>query len=191
MGRFSELSVHDRMSVDEVRDVYFQWLCMIVKTDYTEDDYSILLKHLHSREFTWFVPNDDNRASDGQKLREMFIDELGLGDFELSALYGPCSVLEMIIGLAIRIDDIMDDMTDGSHAGKWFWELIHNLGVDTFSDAYGNHIEIDIAVSDLLWRRYERNGNRGLFPLVRTNVDQRKVEIWYQMNAYLMERYRI
>ena len=33
------------------------------------------------------------------------------------------------------------------------------------------------------------NGTGGLFPLKRPRVNQRRVEVWYQMSEYLMENY--
>jgi hypothetical protein len=36
-----------------------------------------------------------------------------------------------------------------------------------------------------VWRTYEPNGVGGFFPLENPNEDQREVELWYQMSAYV------
>lgn len=42
----------------------------------------------------------------------------------------PCSVLEMIIALAIRLEEhIMDDPDIGNRTGQWFWDMIVSLGL--------------------------------------------------------------
>jgi hypothetical protein len=38
-------------------------------------------------------------------------------------------------------------------------------------------------------REYFPSGKGGLFPLENPREDQTKVEIWYQMHAYVMENY--
>jgi len=39
----------------------------------------------------------------------------------------------------------------------------------------------------LIWRDYHADGRGGFFPLTNPDTDQTKVEIWYQMNAYVTE----
>ena len=43
------------------------------------------------------------------------------------------------------------------------------------------------AVNRVNGRMFSRDGSGGLFPLRRFDRDQRSVEIWYQMQAWLME----
>jgi hypothetical protein len=38
-------------------------------------------------------------------------------------------------------------------------------------------------------RGYDENGNGGLFPLKNPKEDQRKVEVWMQLNAYIIEKF--
>jgi hypothetical protein len=37
-------------------------------------------------------------------------------------------------------------------------------------------------------REYDPDGRGGLFPLDGTHANQREVELWYQMQAYIIER---
>jgi hypothetical protein len=96
---------------DRINDEYFEWLCEIIdsKRYSRQVSYRKLLAHLHLIEFIWFIPNDDNRADDGIQLRRRF--SLQRDDIRLQRyLNGPCSVLEMMVGLALRCEEcIMDD----------------------------------------------------------------------------------
>jgi hypothetical protein len=72
----------------------------------------------------------------------------------------------------------------------WFWELLNNLGLSEYAnlDRIRSSIkEINSILSTLNKREYEEDGYGGLFPLRNPGKDQRKVEIWYQMSAYLLE----
>ena len=190
MGKFNEISAHERMSVEEIRDHYFSFLCSLVSIRDIES-YSILLKHLHSIQFTWFVPNDDNRESDGISLRERFVDINGLGFYEQNTLNEACSVFEMMIGLAYRIENIMEDDSGSNSAATWFWIMVSNLGMDLYTDynydRVWTSIDVDNIISTVVNRTYDAKGHGGLFPLRRTKFDQRKMELWYQMNLYLRE----
>jgi hypothetical protein len=46
--------------------------------------------------------------------------------------------------------------------------------------------EIDDILTRLIERTYKPNGEGGFFPLPQTDEDQTKVEIWYQMSAYIL-----
>lgn len=177
-------------SSEEIQTEYFQWLCGLVNLD---RGYWILARKLHDKEFYWTVPNDDNRASDGQKLRDIFEDETLYSDY--SCLSGGCSVLEMLIGLAIRIEDILYDPDNSEclKAHDAFWEMLENLGLEDFDDMNYSRLnedcEVDEILLNLLERTYDRSGRGGLFPLKKAREDQRRVEIWYQMSTYLLENY--
>ena len=163
---------------------YFGWLYSVVEGSYANDDESRVevLKNLHMTPFTWNVENDDNRASDGRDLRFEFrsyymVSQQPWLDLE-------CSVLEMIIGLANRMCFVSDGTVPG-----FFWEIMRNLGLDDISDSdYPNltHM-VDRIVDTLLTRKYRYDGYGGPFPLRHPNQDQRTVQLWDQMNAYVLE----
>lgn len=178
------------LSDSQVHELYFKWLCTPL-LEGSKEEYWHLLRELHNTPFRWSVPNDDNRGSDGLKLRDEFVENQDLGIYEWAILMQrPCTVLEMIIGVAIRVEDVMDDGTGFVH---WFWELIKNLDLTRYNDReywhQGASVYVRQIVNNLLSRNYQRNGDGGLFPMKSDRIDQRKIEIWYQMNAYLQERY--
>lgn len=178
----------------EVSNEYFHWLRDQVEMTDSDYSYFFLAQALYSKKFYSIIPNDDNRAVDGVSLRQRFAEEAGRNAHEI--LDGPCSVLEMLFALAERIDGLMADINNTNKTVKWFWELLKNLGLNKFSDDVyydlnGND-EIERILNVFLSRTYKRNGKGGLFPLsehYKSIKDQRKVEIWYQMNQYLLENY--
>lgn len=182
-----------------IKKDYFRWLCDIIEgiTDSPRTSYRGLLYTLFEKEFYHFVPNDDNRSSDGVKLREEYIRLKGLDKPERKeeriAIQGICKVLEMMVALAKRCeDDIMYSPENGDRTRVWFFTMIKNLGLDIYYDenfdckSQANISRvIDIAVN----REYSENGDGGFFPLKNPSQDQTKVEIWFQMVAWLNENY--
>lgn len=193
MGRVNELSMNHPISEEVIRAEYFQWLCGLVMVDEPDHSYWILAKALHNTAFYWSIRCDENRAFDGMKLRDIFAEEHSYCGFE--TLSGPCSVFELLIGLALRIESTLTDPENGDRTVNWFWEMIENLGLEKFTDADYYRVGGDYVVGEiltkLLRRWYFRNGEGGLFPLKHSRKDQRKVELWYQMSAYLMENYNL
>ena len=177
----------------ELKQRYFEWLCDLIHVDQGDKSYWILMKDLFRRAFYAIIPHDENRAGDGLELREEFMRNYYYLP-EYAEIEGECTVLELLIGLARRMDfetsDPYDDEDD--RTVYWFWELIDNLGLIVFDDeSYvdcGGIRFVDEIVDRVLERHYKRNGDGGLFPLQNNKRDQRKVELWYQMSAYLAER---
>ena len=128
-------------------------------------------------------------------LRDIFSDEFANREWDES-YDSPCSVLEILVSVANRMEDILYDPKNGNRALKWLWTLICNLGLDIFTDAVyksdpGSFMqEIDDILEKFIGRTYDRKGQGGLFPLKKPRKDQREVEIWYQMQEYLDENFR-
>lgn len=144
-----------------------------------------LATHLFKKEFVWLIPNDDNRVEDGKFLRCEFLEDLGLdeGDIDPDWMALGCSVLEMIIGLSRRLSFQAE-----GEPRDWFWILVNNLGI-RYNDRRRLPTDLVEEVLDrLIWRTYEPDGRGGLFPLEFPDRDQRDVEIWRQLNTYLLER---
>lgn len=99
-----------------------------------------------------------------------------------------CSILEMIFALSRRADFMTDpDQMVGGTAG-WFRHFLQNLGLDGLTDNKFNDRSleaVDIIIDKLNNRTYNKNGEGGLFPMPDIRRDQRKVELWYQLNKYL------
>ena len=168
---------------------YEAWLWS--KLDFTRK-YGELFRLLYDTEFTWTIPMDENRATDGIYLRDRFSYESGeyLPDGWRD---WPCSVLEMLASLALTIEEsFLYDPESGTDAGTWFWEMARNCGLTDFDDemlsteagrAAAEHI-----LRRIMDRRYGPSGEGGIFPLKDVPEDLREMEIWDQMNLYLIEK---
>lgn len=166
-------------------DRYLEWLysqVATVKSRRSSKTHWGLLKQLYSTEFTWFVPHDENRAADGCALRMEWAHETrSFPDHDWLNL--GCSFLEMLIGLARRLEFQTDDPS-----AFWFWHLIDNLGFLEYHDR-SNYSENYVAkrTSVVCKRTYDQLGNGGLFPIRNPDQDQRKVELWYQLCEYILQ----
>lgn len=173
-------------------DVYLTWLYghvdSVQNTNPATNHWG-LLKVLYTTAFIGYIPNDDNRSADGKELRFEFLQTT---DYPLDDPYGSwfdldCSVLEMILALSRRA--AFEDESLGSPV-EWFWRMIHNLELDGYTDdifEISIQEEVEEVLDRLNNRTYLRNGSGGLFPLQKAKEDQRKVELWTQMQTYLLE----
>lgn len=176
---------------ERINDEYFEWLFDQISERQTSKMTSFrkLLMRLHDIKFRWSIPKDGNRAEDGIDLRRRFIIANNYGDsydFIMECLDGQCSVLEMMIALAIRCEEtIMDDAYVGDRTKQWFWGMVTNLGLGSMTDARFNRRFVDDTINRFLDREYAPNGEGGLFTIRNSDLDLRTVEIWYQLCWYL------
>ena len=170
----------------DLEESYCTWLCSHVSHASVRGrkTHWALLWQLFTTEFVWLIPNDDNRVEDGRDLRYEFLVESEYPDPDEDFMLINCSVLEMLIALCRRIAFLTDTPIDA-----WFWHIMHNLGIDDCTDdkAPGFTDEVAEVLRAFIWRDYAPDGKGGLFPLRRPDRDQREVEIWYQMGAYILE----
>lgn len=174
-----------------IRDEYFEWLynSMCENRFGRGVSYVKLFNYLHDTEFTWTIPRDENRAEDGIDLRYRFAKESGYDSpYSVSTcIDGPCSVLEMMVALAIRCEERLAGDPDnfGDRTRQWFWEMITNLGLGSMHDENFNRRIVIQTIGRFLDREYSADGKGGLFCIKNCEHDLRDVEIWYQLNWYL------
>lgn len=156
---------------------YLAWLGLQVVPE-GRKEYTQLMVLLQAKEFVWFVPNDDNRMEDGMELRREYFNHRN--PFPDAG----CTVLEMIVALSRRFAFWMDD--EPQHRA---WEMIRNLELHKYHDPLSKRKieQVDEILECLVFRNYNEDGTGGLFPLAWPKEDQRKIEIWYQMSAYVNE----
>lgn len=179
------------MSELALREGWFGYLCEKVEAPV---EYIALLRELHSIEFYYTNPMDENRELDGKRLRESYFSEKELAEFEDT----PCSVLEMMVALVIRADDeLAYDLDKGSQAMPLFWEMVSNSGLDRFSTPLDENgiteknwdpLEIHILVLKVLNRTFTADGKGSFFPIEGYTGDLREVEIWRQIGSYLTNK---
>ena len=173
---------------------YFEWLCGHIDDRYGSKirSYYSLLWYLFNTSFYWSVARDANRADDGMNLRNTYIESrryyYGVPDLPDSVFSNDCSVLEMMIALAIRCEThIMAEQDKGDRTANWFWGMIESMGLLDMTDDNYDEQWVDISVHKMLDRKYASDGTGGLFTINDPSIDMRRVEIWIQMNWYLCE----
>lgn len=170
------------MTMKTLDHEYYIWLTEHIAVP-NNKTYLGLFERMHNIEFVWIVPHDDNRVQDGLDLRSDFVNRRG-GAGELHLAGATC--LEVLVGLSHRLAFIADG---GHNSRQWAWTLLRNLGLNRFSDPITPQQadRIDDILHKLIWRDYHADGRGGFFPLQNSVVDQTKIEIWHQLNAYVSE----
>ena len=182
-------------TIDTISKEYFNWMYNLVCDNRyfrrkREGSFKLLFKHLYNTQFNYIIERDSNREADGIDLRYRFGHIAGYSQHEITSYLDirPCSILEMMIALAIRCEDhIMDDPEYGNRTGQWFWNMIVSLGLGHMNDANYDRDYVDDCLNRFIFRKYKRNGEGGLFTVQHPKRDMRNVEIWYQMCMYLEE----
>lgn len=144
--------------------------------------YTQLMEDLLSIDFEWADSTrmDYNRAVDGLVLREHLCSNV-------SDLSDQCSVLEMLCAMAIRIE--VEYLDEDASTHDIFWEMLVNLGLEEFYDSNYDSHEVYYIIERWMYRQFDYNGSGSIFPLNEPRRDQRKIEIWAQMNDYITENY--
>lgn len=171
---------------------YFDWLYALVCGDWEPRGQSFhrLLMFLYNEDFVPACEMDACRGEDGLNLRYRFAQEKDIPYRELEAAFQgvPCSVLEMMVALAIRIEEhIMEDAAAGNRVGQWFWNMIVSLGFVAMDDNRFDERRAKGIIARFNACDYEPNGAGGLFTLLHPREDMRTIDIWYQLMAYLNE----
>lgn len=187
------------MSSHPLTEDYLRWLEPQIREDdglsNPNREFWGLLALMYEKEFRPLVANDDNRWMDGLELRTEFCNDFRVRmsarrrepyrsflDKELPN--PPCSFLEVLIGISRRFS-----FTAGGSAPGWAWVLLNNLNLHRMADplSRGKARRAADIIEVCTSRNYEPDGSGGFFPLQDPQEDQRQVEIWYQMAAYIGE----
>lgn len=175
------------MTKNNLSELYFHWLCQTVAVD----EYSELCRVLHDIPFQYSIDMDGNRESDGIDFRYRFGMETGLPDYIIASQIDilPCSVLEMMVALANRIEEqIMTNTELGNRTGEWFRKMIFSLHLEDETNGQVDRDGVETIIFQFMHHRYKPNGSGGLFTLKKPKCDMRTVEIWYQMQYWLSEQ---
>ena len=158
---------------------YYIWLRELTGN---RRDYEKLIKQLDEIRYKWIFALDENRAAGGVNLRREFA--YATSTMEEDVRVGPCTVLEMLIGVASHMQDQLCCDIE-----TWFWTLIENLTLDQFDDYHYDSRGVEFIVMTWLNHKYCENGVGSIFPLEHYSGDCRNIDIWSQMNAWINENY--
>lgn len=182
------------VDIDRVEEFSVAYHCWLVRRMRAEN-HLILFDILGDVQFRWEpdVPMDKNRESDGRNLRMLFEDETGNRVPDIMVEW-PASFLETVVALAESMEDnIMYSPDSDTDSSTWFWEMLNNIELAQCDDdwfiAHPDGADYVMErVRTVMERTYSKTGEGGFFPLTRPDADQRGVQLWYQMNAYILEK---
>lgn len=181
-----------RQKINEwIVDDYRDWLYNIVagKVRSKLVTYRKLLDALYGVEFEPILKDDVNREQDGISLRWRYICERGkrsIADRVMECIGGPCSILEMMVALALRCEEtIMEDPLVGNRTSQWFWNMVTSLGLGAMSNNCFDEERVYDILQKFNRREYSPDGRGGLFVVRNTSEDLRDVDIWSQLCWYL------
>ena len=168
---------------------YLRWLAPQIREEHESSDSEyeglarIMFEKEYSEEYARLVPNDDNRLADGLDLRNEFCYANHITIGSLRNL-GPCSFLEVLIGLSRRLE-----FAAGGSARGWAWVLVGNLELHKMKDPLSRRKArmVEDILDVVIHRTYAPDGSGGFFPLAWPDEDQTRIELWYQMMAYIDE----
>lgn len=174
--------------IDPLLEDYLRWLEPQIRDQYGHPDrtYWDLVGCMFHKDFVWLIPNDDNRVGDGIELRREFehTRDLQLGTLDNHLNPETASFLEVLIGLSRRLEFMA-----GGDAAMWAWQFLNNLELHRMTDPLPRRKlrQVDRILDVVIWRTYEPNGNGGFFPLMGSETDMTRIELWYQMAAFIDE----
>lgn len=170
---------------------YFHWLYdrVCAERDIESDNsYTLVADVMHRNKFQVIVPLDENRVADAAELRNGFVRTRIREPLDASSIiYPDATIFEVLVALALKAQ-IMVEIP----MREWFAIFLENLDLRQFDDRFclgGYPPIIGKRLKKFNERKYRPNGQGGLFPLKRPLQDQRTVELWYQMGAYMNENH--
>lgn len=179
------------VTLEVFKEGYSKWLMSVLGME----SHTELFWILYDLEFTWILPLDESKSSNGIRMRDRYAYEEGkhLPDGWMDH---PCSFLEMTASLAFAMEEsfLYDPNTDDG-VDTWFRILMENCGLWELDDeAFEDDWEWCAAEAEgiaftIMQRRYASDGEGGLFPLDDPKEDQRTIEIGQQMNSYIVENW--
>ena len=172
----------------DYKELYFNWLLNKIDNGRL-NEYSYLLSLLFDYPFKPIIDMDYNRSEDGKSLRYAYTREEIIDDLPsvvrkyIDKDY--CSILELMIGVSIRIEGYMEDEEHDCRINEWFWDMIGSLGLIRQTNDKFNKELIEDILERFNNRDYEPDGEGSLFTIVDSDKDMRDIEIWYQMCSYI------
>lgn len=183
----------------EFLENYYAWLISLIGGDLPPyDEYTLLLKSLYFHKYVWqewnlSVVKDSNRALDGIGLRSAYVDAYFGGNPYFLAVFNEkgCSILEMMIALARHMEFDMTMAVSDNSVKKWFWLMVQNLGLIQYDDDHYNTSGVNVILHKFLTRGYDNHGAGGMFYIRKPPTSCRETELYYQMEWWLNENFKI
>lgn len=165
---------------------YFGWLW---ERSGLGPNYCRLVRLLYQMEYVPSLVDDENRREDGNALLREYCAEFGYDIPPLDeGITDQCSVLEMLIAFATRINRELVGDPDDSYIGLWLKRMLENLGVYQYDDNHWNGKKAIVK----LWSWLHKKGDVVLFPITLFSggaQDSRKISEWERVNHFLNDQF--
>lgn len=163
---------------------YFKWLYDISMK--SNPRYYALIKCLDEITFQPRMYLDENRAEDGVEIRYSFGYENHIPQAVIANELDtrPCSVLELMVALALRMDGIVSEY-DESMTPLYFNKMLDSLQLKQFTNDNFNSEDVKERVENFMNGDYAPDGDGGLFYIDPPPGDMRDMEIWEQAMWFL------
>ena len=188
------------MTTDPValEEEYYDWLTGKILGDgrfvpSSEYGYSKLLETLDKIEYRYNNVMDESRYVDGITNRYHFADDIHINkDYAGDVLARVPSVLEVMVALSWRINNILQRTNRDRSEPRWFWDMIFSLGLEIYTDDAFDEGEVIRIVNKALDGDISREGEGGFFTVdtslfPNVNLDMRKLDLWSQSSWYERE----
>lgn len=174
------------------KTIYLEWLMDKIYPYHIKNSYTELSLILYSIDFTPIFEEDKNRYQDGIDLRKIFGAQNNFSKEDINNVLndGPCSILEMMAALALRLEEaIMSNPYEYPYdrTSVWFMSMLTSIGIDSQTNDIIDENWVKYKISMLNDRKYSYNGEGGLFTLKNPKYDMTKCDLWYQANMYANE----
>lgn len=167
------------------KNIIYDYKIYLLREYMIEDQqYSKLLDRLFDTPFVAILSSDINRVDDGLYLRTEYPRRIS----EVLQEY-PCSVLEVLIALAKRMDIEYVGTPGLDRTHDIFYLFLDNLGLLYYNNRRYREREVYDILDTWMRRKFLSNGEGSIFPLHRCIRDQRNNSIWSQMQSYIIENY--
>ena len=176
-------------TINTLEQWYYDWLTGFIPE--WRNRYSVLLRRLYDIPFRVTLLMDENRVGDGLSMRSRYIyfAHMGAEERDILRQQRPCSVLEVMIGLAQRFDEeYMTNYSDEYPIQTWFGHMIESLGLSAYDDKHFDLYGFDIIMRNFLDRTYSPDGRGSLFYIPGEKDDMRRIEIWQQLMKWNKQR---
>lgn len=180
------------MNKDTLKNRYLGWLMTVLGIKHRFELTPIIFK-LFDTDFTYTIPRDGNRYEDGIDLRYRFGEANHIDSCIIANqldIY-PCSVLEMMTALCMRIEThITGDFEQSDRTFELFQMMLKNAGLWMPGEKFNERL-FEKRLDDVLDHRYDADGQGGFFTLKKPAGDMRKAELWYQAMWFLDEQLKL
>lgn len=167
---------------------YYLWLLSKIRAD-LHTNYSMLLAKLNSTQYRMTRDVDQPRVRKVAELKQEFCDECFI-NYPVSNDIPNVSVLEVLVSIALDTERmVMRDGDMGDRTELWFWSMIHNLGLEEYTNDRYNEVMVNALLDRFVNHTYLKNGIGSVGYTMKSRGDFRKLDIWHQFNIWLSENY--